>query len=261
MSRHNDKLDSLFKKMADSYAEQYGNELKQEFDELERNTPPMITPGLDAKVKEKLKPRRKNYGRIMGLIAACALVAVIIPVIYNTVGSPPLNTATIQEATDAVAEEVLPEDAAGEAAIAEEAAPPAMADDAPAMEEPAAEEAAAEEAEDSVTSSAPEQQYEIIPLSFDLPENFTVEDVEQDIGKTIYYLQDMRLDDTVLTLERSDGFTVPDGLTEYEINGQAAYGSYEPDYSYLTFEKGGIVYEMTCEHDLNTLLELGAAIL
>ncbi|HBU11373.1 MAG TPA: hypothetical protein DEB31_01165, partial [Clostridiales bacterium] len=102
---------------------------------------------------------------------------------------------------------------------------------------------------------------EVIPLGFTLPDNFSVTAVEQDVGKTVYYLQDMRLDDVVLTLERSDGFIVPDGMSEYEINGQTAYGVYKPDYSFLTFESGGLIYEMTSKHDLNTLLELGAAIL
>lgn len=256
MSGHNNDLDGIFKKIANEYAEQYGDELKKEYEMLERNSPQTITPGLDAKVKAKIAPRKKINYRILGLVAACLVVAVMVPVMYSLFGERYATSDTTQH---------VAEEAADETATAEEA--PAMAEDtveeaeaadeAPAMEEPAEDSSAG-----SGASTAQDvEEYEIIPLGFELPENFTVETVEQDVGKTIYYLQDMRLDDTVLTLERSDGFIVPDGLKEYEINGQTAYGTYQPDYSFLTFEKDGIVYEMTCEHDLNTLLELGAAIL
>jgi hypothetical protein len=84
--------------------------------------------------------------------------------------------------------------------------------------------------------------------------------VEQDVGKTIYYLDNTRLDDAVVTLEYAE---LPDisGLTVYEINGQPAYGKYSPDYSALIFTKDGILYELTSKYDINTLMELGEAIL
>lgn len=212
---HKDNLDTLFKRMASSYADMQGEELKKEFEMLEQNSPPTITPELDAKVKGKLRKKNRSYGRIWGILAACLLIAVMIPVI-----STQINGQLGVTQSSIVGEQQ--EAASGESNTAEEG---------------------------------------VIPLSFTLPENFSVLEVEQDVGKTIYYLQDMRLDNVVLTLQRSDGFIVPDGLNEYEINGETVHGIYKTDFSFLTFEKDGIVYEMTSEHDIDTLLELGTAII
>ncbi|HBU11388.1 MAG TPA: hypothetical protein DEB31_01240, partial [Clostridiales bacterium] len=87
MNTQNDKeqalLDRAFQTIANEYAEQYGDELKREFEMLERNSPPQVTPRLDAKVRAKIAARKKTNYRVIGLIAACLLVVAVVPAIYG----------------------------------------------------------------------------------------------------------------------------------------------------------------------------------
>ena len=103
-------------------------------------------------------------------------------------------------------------------------------------------------------------QYETIPLGFTLPTNFSVAHVEQDRGKTIYHLENELRDDVVLVLEKSAHVETA-GLAKIPIGAYTAYGEFYADYSVLTFSRGGVTYEMSCRHDLNTLIGLGERIL
>ncbi len=47
--------------------------------------------------------------------------------------------------------------------------------------------------------------YGIIPLNAELPDNFTISAVEQDVGRTVYYLDEQNEDDVVMTLEYTEG--------------------------------------------------------
>lgn len=116
---------------------------------------------------------------------------------------------------------------------------------------------------ESEDSPAPSMEAEVIPLSFPLPEQFAVTDVKQDRGQSIYYLEDQALDNVVMTLELAgeESSTRTEGLTKLSLGGGTAYASTGQDYSLLTFVDNGILYTLTCKHDINTLTRLGAAIL
>jgi hypothetical protein len=109
----------------------------------------------------------------------------------------------------------------------------------------------------SESADAPSSSFEIIPLSAQLPEGFTQIGFEQDNEKSVYYLSDQFQDDVVVTLEAS--ITPPEttGLTPLSLGETEAYGAQEDGYSLLTFQNDGVLYTLTCRHDINTLLRLG----
>lgn len=109
-------------------------------------------------------------------------------------------------------------------------------------------------------SDSAEQQ--LIPITFAMPANFSVSAAELDNGKSVYSLANTERDDVVLIME--DAALEPGDYTGYEIlyiNGAEVYADATPNYQTLVFEKDDVVYTLSCEHDINTLIELGEAIL
>lgn len=143
---------------------------------------------------------------------------------------------------------------------------PAPTEEAPAVDEPmmgGSDEEAPVAAEENPVTGGDRMGGEgvgIIPLSFALPPNLMVASVEEDNGKSIYYLQNTQADDVVLTLEYADEYDFA-GLDTAQINGSTVYYKYRSDYSLVTFEKEGVLYEMTCKHDVATLMDLSSYIL
>ena len=103
--------------------------------------------------------------------------------------------------------------------------------------------------------------FEVIPLSFAVPAGFTKSGFEQDNEKSVYYFDDTMKDNVVLTMEKSGRAPDPAGMTRLSINGSAAYAVSGEGYSLLTFNKGGVLYELTCQYDINTLTRFGNEIL
>ncbi len=246
MKKHD--ADFLFKKMANGYVDVYGGELKKEMEDMQRTG--AAEPDAQNNVVRRIKAKSKaRVSGVLGVLAACIVLAVAIPAVLDRL-SPMFDAVSTSTTDEAAAEAVMEEATAGEAEswdyAMEEAAPAAGS----AAEQPAADAGGA-------------QQYDIIPLNATLPDNFTVSAVEQDVARTIYYIDDANEDNVVLTLEDTEGqaLEVPEDLDVIMINGVETYGKYRPDYSVLMFEQDGIEYVLTCKYDMNTLMELGEAIL
>ena len=103
--------------------------------------------------------------------------------------------------------------------------------------------------------------YEVIPLAFSVPDGFTQTAFRQDYAKSVYSFADIMLDDVVLSMEASTKPLDTAGLTAIQINGAAAYVSDDQGFCLLTFYQNGVLYELTCRYDINTLLRFGAEIL
>lgn len=101
----------------------------------------------------------------------------------------------------------------------------------------------------------------IIPLSFSLPDNLSVSESKLDQKKSIYILEDEFDDDVVLVMEIPEQKLDVSGMTKLAINGKPAYALSSSGYNLVTFFDGGILYTLTCEQDLATILDLGASIL
>lgn len=114
--------------------------------------------------------------------------------------------------------------------------------------------------------SVAEENYELIPISFEIPENLRVADWKVDNGVSVYYLENEYEDDIVLQMKPLDNPSDEidsdiGGLQLIEINGQDAYaGSFE-GYNVLSFHDGELSYKLTCRYDVNTLVSLGKNIL
>lgn len=107
----------------------------------------------------------------------------------------------------------------------------------------------------------PSAEYAIIPLSFALPANLTESGFEQDYEKSVYSLSDSLLDDVVLTLEPYTNDAPFSSLAPLTLDGGGVYYTSTADFKLLTFEKDGVLYTMSCKHDINTLINLARAIL
>jgi len=105
---------------------------------------------------------------------------------------------------------------------------------------------------------------DMIALAFNLPPNCSVAGVEQDVGKTIFHINDIKNDNIVLVAEKSDDIggtgkydenkLKGSGLKKIEINGTTLYAVAKADFSRFTFKKEGVIYDMTCKYDYNTLI-------
>ena len=104
-------------------------------------------------------------------------------------------------------------------------------------------------------------QYAVIPLSFPVPEGFTQTGFEQDYAKSVYTFADSMADDVVLTMLTSGEQPHTAGLTAVDINGATAYAAAGDGFCLLTFSKDGVLYELTCRYDVNTLTRFGKNIL
>ena len=107
--------------------------------------------------------------------------------------------------------------------------------------------------------AAPSPQYELIPLSFTLPEGFRLSGVEQDNAQSIYYINDYAQDNAVLTLENGAEL-LTEGLTAIQINGHTVY-AFSGDYQLITFKLDDMLYTLTCSYDINTIRDITVAAL
>ncbi len=260
-----DDLHILFKRMANDYIDKYGEELKAELEEM-KDEPQRVTPAMDEKVKRgRAAFSRARTTRILGIVAACAVVAVVLPVMITQLSAtkdvPALyarNEAAIAEQAPQSAEAPAPAAESAAAAIPEIAAAPA---EVPAEAPAAAAEAPAAAAEMPESAAGGAQDMAVIPLNATLPPNFTISATGQDEGRTIYYIDNTEKDNVVLTMQYANELPDTSALKEVPINGQVAYGGYNPDYATLVFIKDGVLYELTSQYDINTLISLGESIL
>lgn len=246
--------DDMLRHIASGYLEEYGRQLKDELAQLEQ-ADAVITPGLDRKVLGEIKARkrRRNF-RIGGSLVACLLLALLLPNVWRQGNQAPLpSTGQEQLRTSGVMIQEEPAEELGEERFLDE----------PPMEEAeiAVEEAEPFDLDQAVPPTSPLYDQPIygegtIPLSFSLPPDLDIIAIEQDNEKSIYYLSDVMADDIILSLEMGELPDSPPGLEPLWINDTTAYGLTCADYSLLTFQKDGIVYEMTCRYDMDTLLNL-----
>lgn len=206
--------DKIYRTIASRYEQEMGEQLLRERGLLEQQTPQADTRRLDELVRRGTKGKKSvKIARWSAVIAACVLIAVLVPLWY-----PLLGDLQQSDATGAAS------NAAGE--------------------------------------SRAEETEELIPLSFTLPDRFTLDRTELDNGLSVYYLGDSGQDPVVMQLRRTgeEGLQT-EGLTEIEIAGRPVYGRSDAAYHLLTFETDGLIYTLTCAFDINTLVPLCERIL
>ena len=108
--------------------------------------------------------------------------------------------------------------------------------------------------------------FEMINLTFELPPGYSILDVKQDKGETIYHIQNPGYDNVIMTLEKSvevggtgvfdADMLIKSGLCEIEMNNTKLYAIAKTDFSKFVFQKEDIIYNMTCKNDYNTIISL-----
>lgn len=234
--------DNAFREIARDYCKTYAAALHRELAELEQTNPP-ATPMLDRRIHREIAAmKRARLMKIGTLVAACLAIAVAIPVFLRISGSAP--AASYSSAG-------MASSAGTSAPAAESSAAPSSSTGTSAPSEGAA-----------PSESRPSATGQILPLSFSLPAQFTVSKVEQDYEKTVYYLEDENRDPVVMTLELSGDRSAFEQLTPVTLagTGREAYAHSGQGYQMLCFEEQGILYTLTCRHDINTLVSFTESI-
>ena len=237
-------------RIADEYLRQYGAQLRGELDLIERDGPTYITPLLDRRVRREIAAlKRPRYIKYAGLVAACLAIALLTPFVLRS------NQGRVGEQSPGIYTPNESQDGTPRPGAEPSDTRPGASTDAPA--EPGTPAPA-----ESPTPPSSEV-YEVLPLSFQIPDRFTVDSVDQDFGKTIYHLRDDNLDDVVITLERSGDISKYNDLLEIPVGAGYAFASGGNGYNLLAIMDDGsdILYTLTCRHDINTLVLLGSSII
>lgn len=254
-----EEQERLYRELASRYTEQYGRELLAERQRLLAQRAVEPSPAMERQVRRQVRalkhtPRessrrvsgRAPVARYASVAAVCLVAVALLALLSGRFGAfSPAPAAPAPSAAPAVPPSAT-------------AMPPGESDGAQSMPSTApAPPVSPPQAE------TPTEQIPVIPLGFTPPERFDNTAFAQDDGKSIYYFDDALGDDLVLVMERLDTAELPDiaWMEELLINGHQTYGVYLAEYSMLVFEKDGLLYTLTCKHDLNTLIRMGEAIL
>ena len=213
--------DELFREIADKYTEKYGAALHDELSKLELD--PAAAPPtikLESRIHKRIAAEKRKPF-IRGGAVLAACLAIVLLLPYM------LNLSKLSPSTS------------NDTAPMESTVPEAPVQD---------------------MAPKPKPEFAVIPLAASLPDGFYQSGFEQDREKSIYYIEDAFMDNVVLTLEQSRALPDTGGLVEIALGDTIAYGTQTDGYSLLTFQRGAVVYEMTCRYDINTLIELGYAL-
>ena len=241
-----------YKRIADEYLREYGAQLRAELEDMEQDRVVRVTPSLDRRVKRGVAAlKRPRYLRYAGLVAACLAIALLTPVFIRMyTGQPDAQSPGIYAppATDSAGTS-SPSPGTSSPSPGTSSPSPGTSSPSPTAPPPS-------------TPAPPSETYKIIPLSFTLPVQFTVDAVDLDINKTIYHLRDSKRDDVVITLERSGDISRYDDLVEIPLGDSIAFASGGNGYNLLAImdDEHDILYTLTCRHDINTLVLLGNSI-
>jgi hypothetical protein len=234
------KSEEKLKRAAELYTKKAGESLLKETEEIRRSNVSYITPRADKAVRElmaeeKLSKRRstqqpKQRKMIFGFCAAAACVIITFALISGVPGFPGGGSGGgAPEASDS--------GSGGAAAEAPAEAPdPGAATPAPAP--------------------GPVMPTEIMPITFTLPADFRVENVELDNGMSVYNLESDVYGSVVLTMiYKTDGAGEDffEGFDEVIIDGAAVPAKVRDTYKLLAFNFGNVFYTLSSEDDLGSL--------
>lgn len=97
--------------------------------------------------------------------------------------------------------------------------------------------------------------YEFIETK--LPAGYTLQKLDYDRQKAIYYIDAENENKIVLTVERFEGDMDTEGFDIIPISGTYAYGVAKTDFSFLQYKKDGLLYTMTTPAGYADLIRLG----
>ena len=246
------KNDVLLRHIAGEYIKHYGELLTEEQKKLEIDNITYPSSNMERRVKKAAA--RKKYvqyiSAVAGLAACLAIVLLVRFVPQNVTNSSPSDIAnrpgahtsdpSVQAGSNLPQEHnsgSLPQDNTNQSDAHTSDLTPH---------------------EDSSQPSAPN--YSVIPLSFVPSDGFTQKEFIQDREKSVYSFEDSFGDDVVMTLEHAARVPDAESLARLNIGGTIMYAEVAEGYNLLTFVSDGVLHELTCRYDINTLTRFVGAI-
>ncbi|MCL2771889.1 MAG: DUF4367 domain-containing protein [Oscillospiraceae bacterium] len=93
-------------------------------------------------------------------------------------------------------------------------------------------------------------------VSTKLPSAYTLEKVDYDKQKAIYYIAGNEDNQIILTIEEFKGNINTDGLKKININNTNVYAISKADYSFIQYKKDDLLYTLTSPYDYYDLITL-----
>lgn len=94
-----------------------------------------------------------------------------------------------------------------------------------------------------------------------LPPDYTLQKIDYDRQKAIYYISTNKDGEIILTVEEFKGNIQNEGLEEISIGDTTAYGISKEDYSFIQYKKDNFLYTLTSPHDYYGLIILSKSLI
>ena len=103
---------------------------------------------------------------------------------------------------------------------------------------------------------APSANLDFAFISSKLPSNYTLEKIDYDLQKTIYYIVSNKDTEIILTVEQFTDDINTEGLDQIKINDKNAYGISNEDFSFIQYKKDNLLFILTSPNDYDDLIKI-----
>jgi hypothetical protein len=103
---------------------------------------------------------------------------------------------------------------------------------------------------------APSANLDFAFISNKLPSEYTLEKIDYDQQKTIYYIVSNKDTEVILTVEKFTDDINTEGLESININNKNAYGISNEDFSFIQYKKDNLLYILTSPNDYDDLIKI-----
>ena len=93
-------------------------------------------------------------------------------------------------------------------------------------------------------------------ISEKLPSEYTLEKIDYDNQKAVYYIVSNKNAEVILTVEKFKGNIDTEGLDKIPINDKTAYGVSKEDFSFIQYKKDNLLYILTSPDDYVDLIRI-----
>ena len=222
------KNDELLRQIAGEYVKRYGELLTEEQKKLEQEN--IVYPSSRMEQRIRKATAQKKYVRYLSAVAGLAACIALILAIRFVPHASRSDTDAMLHSTPS------------------HGAP---------MQDTPSQEASTQKA----PAPSDVQDFDVIPLSFVPSDGFTQKGFVQDREKSVYSFEDRLGDDVVMTLEHAANVPNSESMAKLSIGGTIMYGEAAEGYYLLAFVSDGILHELSCRHDINTLTRFAGAII
>ena len=275
------KNDELLRHIADEYIKRYGELLTEEQIKLEQDN--VVYPSSQMERRVRKATAQKKYVRYISMVAglaACIAIVFLVrfapqngtssstadmanrPDRHDTDSSAQVDSSGLQEQNPGSSsqDDVNRQDALNSGSPSSEDSAQSANPDADASSQGGTGQSQEDIGQPQGGTSPQVSGFEVIPLSFVPSDGFTQKEFIQDREKSVYSFEDSFGDDVVMTLEYAARVPDANSMARLNIEGTIMYAQAVEGYNLLTFVSDGVLHEMTCRYDINTLARFAVAI-